>query len=152
MANKINFTLSLANALSIVISKAKVLLALDKITDELYATEVIETNLTQIITSTTILINPTGLMYDLIFYKVGNKVSFRGTITNPTNNVVNGDALFLWKDTEFCPKPTNIPFFYKDSSNGFELYFTYYSAEVGGFIAPNSTITIGEFLTYIAKD
>lgn len=105
MANKSTFTSALSTALSVVITKLKVLATLAKFTDELWATTINDqSNSTNVITKTY-----TNATYNLNFKKAGNTVYVTGLLKVTGGVTFNtGGILATFTNTEFKPKDSNI--------------------------------------------
>lgn len=104
MATKSGLTTAISTALSIVITKAKVLLSLDNLTDEVYPDIITEayTNLATTNTNTT----PIGTThyYTTYWIKQGRKVSVFGTITNKTGASTSNESYITIDTGEFTPQ------------------------------------------------
>lgn len=105
MATKAVFTSAFNTLLSIVITKAKVLLALGNITDEFWKAEIEETQATTFVVTKTYV----NSVYEIKFKKVGNTVFVDGAIT-VTNGVVfnTGQVYFTFTNSEFRPKTGSV--------------------------------------------
>lgn len=73
---------------------------LSKFLDEAYPTPVVETNVTQVLTTK----SGTDITYSFIFVKAGNLIHVRGTITNTTAGVLVNPYIANFNATEYQPK------------------------------------------------
>jgi len=81
MATKTGLTSAIGSAISIVVSRAKLLLGLDEIINELYPTAVTDNNTTETYTTKA----GTNITYSITLFKQGNLPAIKGTITNSLN-------------------------------------------------------------------
>jgi hypothetical protein len=100
---KAQLTTAISSALSIVITKVKVLASLGNIVDNLYPTTITEqyTNLSTIATNTTAI--GTTHYYATYWKKQGNVVMIKGTITNKTGSTASNTDWITISGSEFLP-------------------------------------------------
>lgn len=110
MATKSGLTSAISTALSIVITKAKVLLSLNNLVNEVYPNIITEayTNLVTTTTNTT----PIGTTryYTTYWVKQGRRVSVFGNITNKTGASTSNEDYLTINVGEFTPQLVNNDF------------------------------------------
>ena len=110
MATKSGLTSAISTALSIVITKAKVLLSLNNLIDAVYPNIITEayTNLVTTTTNTT----PIGTThyYTTYWVKQGRRVSVFGNITNKTGASTSNEDYITINVGEFTPQLVNNDF------------------------------------------
>jgi len=104
MATQSGLTTAISTALSIVITKAKVLLSLDNLVDAVYPDIITEsyTNLATTATNTTAI--GTTHYYTTYWIKQGRLVSVFGTITNKTGSSTSNEDYITINVGEFTPQ------------------------------------------------
>lgn len=103
MATKSGLTSAIGSAISIVISRAKLLLGLDEIIDEFFpATVTDDETTTNVITKVY-----ANIEYDLKFKKIGNTVYVNGTIKNIGTTFNAGETLATFSNSLYRPLSTS---------------------------------------------
>jgi len=114
MATKTSLQNAIDTALSIVIAKAKILIGLNNIIDELYTDIIIDTEVT-----TNVLTKQTSetFTYTAIVSKSGNKVNLNVKLTNTGTILING-VLILISNSIYIPNDDYTETFSFVSTNG----------------------------------
>jgi len=148
MATKMGLTSAIGSAISIVISRAKLLLGLDEIIDELYPTAVTDNNTTETYTTKA----GTNITYSITFFKQGNFPAIKGTLTNSTFGTLASQNVFTFKDTEYKPKSGYTYLF--DAVQGSTRVRCFINNNVLAITSamPTGTFSIDNFQLYIAQD
>ena len=110
MATKTTIQNTISSALSIVINRAKTILSLNAIVDEIYNTQLIDTQAT----TNVVTVIPVGFNYNVVFKKTGNTVVFSGRLFNLTGSAISNFDLMTITNTEYRPNnlsSTDLVFF-----------------------------------------
>ena len=143
---KTELTSAIGTAITIVISRVKLLLGLSKIVDVVYPVSVTDSNTTETYTTK----EGSAITYTITLIKHGNAVHIKVSVSNLTGTIslANGD-IFDWKDTEFQPI-TGTSLTFKDSTNTVEFILRANNFGYVGVIPPGTFQTDYKF--YIAQD
>ena len=152
MATKAGLLATINGFITALINVTKHRSSMSAVVDEMYATEVVDSNVSQTYT------NYFGaLTYNIKLRKSGNAVILSGTITNPTNRFISNEVVFSFKTTDFKPKAdtANLAF-----GGNFEIQenpqICYLAIRLNLFIlssqpiSPNSTILFNNII-YITE-
>jgi len=112
---KTELTNAISGAITVVISRTKLLLGISKITDELYPTTYItDTNLTETYTTK----SGTDIEYSLKMIKQGNVCRFSVVFRNLQETTLSGnDNIFSFKNNEFKPNSDTLLSFRTNNTN-----------------------------------
>jgi len=148
MATKTNFLSTINGFITALITQAKVRSAFSTVSDELYPTSVIDTQVTETYTNK----SSTNITYSIRIVKSGNIAHISGQITNVTGVFLNPQYIFTWKDTEFRPKSivNNLLFKAENSTSSVRLNLTDAGIQIVTQMA-NQGFSF-DFKTYITKD
>ena len=107
MATKAGLLATINGFITAIITQAKHRSSMSVVVDEMYATEVVDSNVSQTYTTK----GGTNLNYTITIVKSGNIAHISGIITNNLEIALPNPLVFTWKDTEFKPKSsTSIEF------------------------------------------
>ena len=140
MATKTQIQTAINSALPLKINKVKTIASLDVIVDEIYRTQLSDTQLTTNVVTRI----PVGFSYNVVFKKTGNTVVFSGRLFNLTGFSVSNIDLMQITNTEFRPNglsSTDLAFF---CTNNLHLTLN----PTNYIIRVNGTITAGSFATF----
>jgi hypothetical protein len=148
MATKTNFLSTINGFITALITQAKVRSAFSTVSDELYPTSVIDTQVTETYTNK----SSTNITYSIRIVKSGNIAHISGQITNVTGVFLNPQYIFTWKDTEFRPKSivNNLLFKAENSTSSVRLNLTDAGVQIVTQMA-NQGFSF-DFKTYITQD
>jgi hypothetical protein len=152
MATKSGLTSAISTALSVVITKAKVLLSLNNLVNEVYPNIITEayTNLVTTTTNTT----PIGTTHHYTTYwiKQGRKVSVFGNISNKTGASTSNEDYITINIGEFTPQANINDFIAHSTSDNRNIRcrISGNNIQVRSALANNETISFQ--FSYNAKD
>lgn len=109
---KTELTSAISGAITVVISRTKLLLGISKITDEIYPTSyVTDTNLTETYTTK----SGTDIEYNLKMIKQGNVCHFSVKFKNTTLTTLSGSNVFVFKNNQYRPSSDTLIIFTTDN-------------------------------------
>ncbi len=148
MATKTSFLSTINGFITALITQAKVRSAFSTVSDELYPTSVIDTQVTETYTNK----SSTNITYSIRIVKSGNIAHISGQITNVTGVFLNPQYIFTWKETEFRPKSivNNLLFKAENSTSSVRLNLTDAGVQIVTQMA-NQGFSF-DFKTYITQD
>jgi hypothetical protein len=103
MATKTSLTTAIANAITVVITRAKLLLGLAELVNEVYPTVLVDTN-----SATPNVITKTGndYVYSIRFSKQGRNIAVHGTISNDTLSILDSTTFAIITNSDFATSPS----------------------------------------------
>jgi hypothetical protein len=104
MATKTGLTTAIANAITVLITRAKLLSGLTEIVNEIYPDVASDSNVSETYTTKA----GTTFDYDITITKVGRTVTMRGNFTNTTFSMQNPQNIFTFKNNQFKPRNENV--------------------------------------------
>ena len=120
MATKTQTQTAINSALPLKINKIKTIASLDVIVDELYRTQIIDTQATTNIVT----LVQTGITYNIRFKKSGNSVNISGTLVNTNGFALSNVTLMDISNTEYRANNATTTAFYIYSSNNIAIGLT----------------------------
>jgi hypothetical protein len=150
MATKTGLTTAISSAITVVITRAKLLLGLDELIDEIYPTQVTDTQTSETYTTKT----GTNINYSITVIKSGNIAHIKGTVTNNTSSLLGAQNVFSWKSNEFKPKSGVNDVVFTASNNPastIRLFLNNNNLTLLSNMQPITTYNF-EFQTYITQD
>ena len=143
---KTELTSAIGTAITIVISRVKLLLGLSKIVDVVYPVSVTDSNTTETYTTK----EGSAITYTITLIKHGNAVHISGNVTNTTNSALSGQDIFDWKNTEYKPI-TGTSQFFRDTAGVVDFTLRANSFGFASVFPPLSTYFFN-YKLYIAQD
>jgi hypothetical protein len=147
---KTELTTEIGSAITIIISRVKLLLGISKIIDNLYPSEVFDSNTTETYTTK----SGTSIEYTIAFLKQGNCVTPRLKVRNVTSSsIASGTQIFTFKTNEFKPKGglSSLPLKMVTSNGSCSIELDANGIKLASSIA-QSTDFYFQFPNYLATD
>jgi len=149
MATKSNLITALNGFITAIITPTKHRNANNAIVDEIYPTQVTDSQATETYTTKA----GTNINYSITVIKSGNIAHIKGTVTNNTSSLLGSQNVFTWKNNEFRPKSgvNDVNFIASNANNSIRLFLNNNVLSVTSPMQPITTYSF-EFQTYITQD
>jgi hypothetical protein len=103
MATKTGLTTAIANAITVLITRAKLLSGLTEIVNEIYPDVVSDSGISETYTTKA----GSTIAYGIRLTKAGRLCNLRGEFQNSTTSTQGSQNIFTWKNNQFKPRAEN---------------------------------------------